>query len=446
MTTSIATDPRLRRIFACLRPLVASVALVLLGFPLAAEATIRYVATTGNDRGAGTIVAPWQTLKYALSHVACGDTVLVRAGVYGGIDTQAVPATSCTSFANAVTLKAYPGEAVHLPTMKIYAEHYLIFEDLILDGQRSGMPGATVTIGPGGGGSASHIRLVNLDIHGHRQVPCAPFTGSCATTTIVGLGGGYNEILGGSIHDGYGVQYPDAGANNGMHGIYPGSAYNLVDGVELYNIDGYAIHNYSSPGGVNHHNIYRNLYIHDCGKPVDSRGQVVFTAAIGIINGDDNQVYNNIISRCTYGIQSGRSNRTVIANNTIYGLTGVNAAPIWVTSGTGVVVRNNIVYGNVVDTIDTAGATSPMVSNNLMTDPSFINVAANAFGLQGNSRAIDAGMTVPFISTDISGTARPQGGGMDIGAYEYPTTGPAPAADGRVLRPTITREPAPPPP
>jgi uncharacterized protein YjaG (DUF416 family) len=47
-----------------------------------------------------------------------------------------------------------------------------------------------------------------------------------------------------------------------------------------------------------------------------------------------------------------------------------------------------------------------------------MNAAANDFQLQATSPAIDAGMALSEVLTDLKGISRPQGAGYDIGAYE----------------------------
>ena len=54
---------------------------------------------------------------------------------------------------------------------------------------------------------------------------------------------------------------------------------------------------------------------------------------------------------------------------------------------------------------------------------STISVAAN-YNLQASSRAIDNGVTYDSIDVDITGTARPQNGSFDIGAFEYISADP----------------------
>jgi len=71
-----------------------------------------------------------------------------------------------------------------------------------------------------------------------------------------------------------------------------------------------------------------------------------------------------------------------------------------------------------------------------IADPLFTNPAGGNFRLSQGSRAINAA-TDKGIGLDLDGVARPQGGGFDIGAYEFitrnPQDGPGPIPGGRVI-------------
>jgi hypothetical protein len=55
----------------------------------------------------------------------------------------------------------------------------------------------------------------------------------------------------------------------------------------------------------------------------------------------------------------------------------------------------------------------------------FVNIGADDYHLAGDSQAIDAGVTLPDVPTDLDGRPRPAGLGFDIGAYEYSFLSPA---------------------
>lgn len=61
-------------------------------------------------------------------------------------------------------------------------------------------------------------------------------------------------------------------------------------------------------------------------------------------------------------------------------------------------------------------------ANGKNVDPQFVNKAANDLHLLGSSPAIDAGVTIATVVTDIDGTPRPLGAAYDIGAYEILAT------------------------
>jgi hypothetical protein len=114
-----------------------------------------------------------------------------------------------------------------------------------------------------------------------------------------------------------------------------------------------------------------------------------------------------------------------ISNNIFY---QVNTAAIYVggspsPSFSNVRVSNNIIQNGAILIADSGGGTGLTLSNNREnTDPGMVDPASYNFRLQAGSLAIDSGAVVP-VSTDHEGRPRPQGGGYDIGAYEYSSSG-----------------------
>jgi hypothetical protein len=119
-------------------------------------------------------------------------------------------------------------------------------------------------------------------------------------------------------------------------------------------------------------------------------------------------------------------------NNSDYGV-GVEY-----TSSPAQTVMNNIVYANGTGLENIGpGPGTPVITNNLTTDPSFVNAAGLDFHLQSGSAARNAGSCVALVTTDFDAVARPSGGVCDIGAYEYDEGGLPPPTGGGV--PTLPR-------
>jgi hypothetical protein len=71
------------------------------------------------------------------------------------------------------------------------------------------------------------------------------------------------------------------------------------------------------------------------------------------------------------------------------------------------------------DLIKPQSATPTGANNILNQDPRFVDGANGDFHLVAGSPAIDAADPAATNAVDYDGTARPQGTGRDIGAFEY---------------------------
>jgi chitodextrinase len=196
---------------------------------------------------------------------------------------------------------------------------------------------------------------------------------------------------------------------------------------------------------------------------------------------DNSLIYNNlvIITRET-GIYISGSNDTRCFNNTVVGTTDMMGIALGGVPREGCTLKNNRVFDNIVsgstnakDLIipqdnggDTEGNTSDYncffrpdgilkLSNGIQTyssletwraatgfdlhsisaDPRFNLTTTDDYSTCTTSPVVDAGMTLPEVTTDILGQPRPQGAASDMGAYETywhdtepPTTPPGVAA------------------
>lgn len=148
------------------------------------------------------------------------------------------------------------------------------------------------------------------------------------------------------------------------------------------------------------------------------------------------------------GIQSFRSDRVTITNNTTYlnsRSPALDYGEVRIEQTANVSVANNIMWGRLNENIQQVGnSTGAVFQNNVYTGDGnhpgitnwgpgsiwvsnadkvnlFVNLAARDFSLKAGSKAIDAGSATatgtPLL--DLRNALRPNGTGVDAGAYEY---------------------------
>jgi hypothetical protein len=205
----------------------------------------------------------------------------------------------------------------------------------------------------------------------------------------------------------------------------------LIDSCLIYNLTAIA---------YKKHNQYHGIYISDNTDNIIIRNHLVY----GTPEGWPVHVYD--------GHGRGRATNHTIINNTLTNDNPYRNGGL-ALYGRGHTVRNNVMY----DTADAsdyraaiynatldAGTTieynmtnsralcerfsangscslARVNANRLGTDYStmFTNPAARDYTLKSDSPAIDAGVAIGALKTDYSGTPRPQGAGVDIGAFEF---------------------------
>ena len=200
---------------------------------------------------------------------------------------------------------------------------------------------------------------------------------------------------------------------------------------------------YNSGGSVSGCRVYNNFCIgmyNYKGTIADSK--IHDNDGIGIVNKslvERCEIYNNstgvenevILKNCTvYNNRgSGVNNTGKILNCTIF-KNGFTDGAYGVLNSSFTKIRNSIIWNN--STGDVVGSKlginyscfgeATQNNDNISSDPLFVKASGNFdewdLRLQPDSPCIDAGMEEQLLLVDLEGVARPQGRGIDMGAYE----------------------------
>ena len=392
-----------------------SVTLALTGTGVSAPSTntgtgvTYYVATNGSNSNSCTDAQNIKTPKLTIAAgIAClqanplKNRLEIRGGNYGERlrSVEGIVWPQGSNWSNAPIISNYSNETVTLnPSGEEILQignntAYLIFNGIVFDSINNrpgkdpdfGILGGNTTINTG----ANHIRFTNSE-----------FKNSGGSGMYVEAD--FLEIINCKFHHN--------GDTGGDHGIYwSGGNDGLINGSEFYSNSGYGLHVYDGTGRHRpSRNIFRNNFFHSGG-----------TGIIISSDGSDNLVYNNIVMNHMNGIEISYGARyTKVYNNTVF---NNNQAGIAIDATVrDSVIRNNILYqnGSSGGIADFGTGMGTVKSNNLTTDPKFVNPAGNDFRLQSLSPAINAGAVLSEVASDFDGRARPQGATYDIGAFEY---------------------------
>lgn len=389
-------------------------------FAFNVSAATYYVSTSGSNYNPGTQSQPFRTIQKAVDVMQPGDTTYVRGGVY----PEYVRFNRSGQSGSRITLQAYPGERP------------------VIDGTGVSVPSwqGLIYAGTYSTNNINYITVDGFEIrdsswYGIRVIKCH---GWIVRNTIV-----HHTQKGGIVfHQSNDIKIQ----NNEVHhvGLTNGNGINVQGGSRVLmeynyshdNSDHYGLQIITDhPDGDTsfyYDNVVRYNRITRCKTGMYFRNNINLK-----IYG--NVIYHNVVDGHYAGIHLGQDDGTSgsfnsyaeIFNNTFVG----HVVSIYNQAFNSLEVKNNIFHapsktavemnsdarsGHVFDhNIFYGKDYSVRGPSSMYTDPRFENASGDDYRLQSSSPAVDAGTGVSYITTDCSGTSRPQGNGLDIGAYEY---------------------------
>jgi hypothetical protein len=361
--------------------LCCSVAVLAASPAMAAVTGHLYVATTGSDSNPGTQAKPLKTIGRADALARPGYVIHVAAGTYNvsapssgsnGIKTsKSGTAADRIKFVSDVKWGAkivMTGTGIAWNSLGNYVD----IEGFDVSGSgRAGLAAA-----------GANLTITNNRIHDLTISSGCNGAGGAAILTYGPVG---NVVIDRNVVRNIG--YKMIGTCATVQGIYISNANNLVTNNIVSGVAAAGIQQWH---GATASTIVNNTTFHSAAGILIGQGDAGATST-GSAN---NYVANNIAY-----------------DNKTYGIVEM-----------GKVGGNNRYVNNLVARSGTNWRVKGSVSGSVSSEPLMVNYQANGSGdyrLLNGSPAIDRGTSVKAPTIDYAGVARPRGGVVDIGAYEY---------------------------
>jgi parallel beta-helix repeat protein len=410
-------------------------AAVLPAAVVSAATTTWYVdngAANCSDTGPGTATQPFCTIKAGAAKATAGQTVQVAAGTYS--EAVTVPRSGTSSAP--ITFQAAPGATVTVTGgtngFKISSKTYVVIRGFTV----TGTSGVGIVVS-----GSSHITLDGNDVSvAGQRVSGLIAKGISLSGTTASL------VQNNKSHDN-----SDAGI-----GVTSTSTGNVITGNESYNnARGFS----RAAAGIDLRNSPNNTISANRLHDNEDSGLNIWSASTGTVavnnviwhNGDHGiDVHSNndavVVANTVYknydsGIEMTGSLRTYLANN-ISADNGINSARTSgqlradATSAPSTVADYDLLYlsvptssktvyldwgGTKYTTLTAFTAATGEETHGIQANPAFVNAAAYDLHLTSGSPAVDSGNNTATDepATDADGVARPVGGTVDRGAYEF---------------------------
>lgn len=418
-----------------------------------------YVSTNGNDASSGGQSTPWRTIQKAANIASTGDTIIVLAGNY----PERVKLSRSGEAGKPITFQAQG--TVITKGFTITANHVTIRGFEIMNTSNDSRDGWGIWVN--GSGCVIENNYVHDATSGGIVLFVLPGKETVTRDCVV-----KNNRL-----------YRNAFAGIEVHGRNNIVESNEIWGTIQYHPSWLNPPSWVDADGIRFHgsgHVIRKNYIHDIlygipenrsphidcfqtfadGSYHEAASNIIFeqntcinmqsqsSQEVGkafMIEDANGLVIRNNILRAYRVLQSIDSNNLQIVNNVFTNKLGLSTAnsPSMITlnSTPNSLIRNNIFFDPLSYVIyfeNSAAQQGINIGHNNTyrsdgtsvkgiaypndywnVNPMFVNPAGGNFRVQAGSPLVNKGMTLSMVTADFDGTARPQGGAYDIGAYEW---------------------------
>jgi hypothetical protein len=375
--------------------------------PQLAMAADLYVSTGGSDSGSGTASSPLRTIRKASSVAKAGDTVHVAAGTYAEtiLSSASGSASARIRFVSDTKWGAKITPTSGSTGWDIRGS-YVTVEGFELNCSNNSSCKDGIYVG------GSNVIIKGNHVHHIATSGACTNIGGSAINADAYYGGSNTDILENVVH------HIGTATCAYIQGIYHSTTGSIKNNL-VYQVGAVALHLWHDA-----HNI-------------DIINNTAFSSGYGLVVGGGDFYHDS------GGARNVHVNNNILFDNK-YGISEQGV------TGSGNTYINNLVFQNSTYNVSLKTGSA---SGTLAANPQFINyipAGGGDYHLKSTSPAINKGTSSLAPSVDLDGKARPQGGAVDIGAYEFvsgtPTPQPAPTpAPAPAPAPAPTPTPAPSP-
>ncbi|MGD2097862.1 MAG: choice-of-anchor Q domain-containing protein [Desulfobacterales bacterium] len=402
----------------------------------AASLSFYYVSTGGSDNNPGTKISPWRTIQHAANVAPDGSIINVNSGIY----EERVSITRSGTAEKKIFFKSIPRRSVNMRGFDIKADHIRV-EGFNID------PG----IGEGFGvfiHSGNYIDVIDnymvnckigiftrsrnipghLYISNNKMYRCNMGIMLFAHDSLIEN----NEVQ--RLVRSHGVDADYArffGNNNVWRGnLFHGTSRHEIgkshtDCFQFYDENRVHTHNTIIEKNICLGDFSQGMMLESDAYPdetylsdlivrnnIFAHGRAWAICGGKSVGWPNTIVVNNLfayIRTMGVGIKGYKAKGGVVKNNIFYNC-GNQPTPYFSSHGAEIEGGHNIIFNS---------GKSPGFNDLVGVDPMFVDAENNDFRLKPGSPAIDAGVSIAEVTTDIEGKPRPAGSGYDIGPYEY---------------------------